>query len=48
MLFLPVWAYPLDYASMYKAVLSGIDPTPVDSIEFIKNKLKFLMLFRIV
>ena len=31
--------YLLDYASIYKAVLSGIDPTPVESINFIKNNL---------
>ena len=31
--------YLLDYASIYKAVLSEIDPTPVESIKFIKNKL---------
>ena len=31
--------YLLDYASIYKAVLTGVDPTPVKSIEFIKNKL---------
>ena len=31
--------YLLDYTSIYKAVLSKIDPTPVESIEFIKNKL---------
>jgi glucose/mannose-6-phosphate isomerase len=31
--------YLFDYASIYLAVLRKIDPTPVDSIEFIKNKL---------
>ena len=31
--------YLLDYASIYRAVLSKIDPTPVKSINFIKNKL---------
>lgn len=31
--------YFLDYTSIYKAILSGIDPSPVDSINFIKNKL---------
>ena len=31
--------YLLDYASIYKAVLSKIDPTPVDPIEFVKQKL---------
>ncbi|MDH3657847.1 MAG: hypothetical protein OEM77_06895 [Nitrosopumilus sp.] len=39
MLFLSVWAYLLDHTSMYKAMLSGIDPTPIELIEFIKNKL---------
>ncbi len=32
--------YLLDYASIYKAVLSNTDPTPVKSIDFIKSKLK--------
>ncbi len=32
--------YLLDYASIYKAVLSETDPTPVKSIDFIKSKLK--------
>ena len=31
--------YFLDYASIYKAVLSKIDPSPVRSIDFIKDKL---------
>lgn len=31
--------YFLDYTSIYKAILSGIDPSPVDSITFIKNRL---------
>ncbi len=31
--------YLLDYTSIYKAVLSGTDPTPVKSIDFIKSKL---------
>lgn len=31
--------YLLDYATIYRAVLSGIDPTPVDSIDYIKQKL---------
>ncbi|MDX1373411.1 MAG: SIS domain-containing protein, partial [Nitrososphaeraceae archaeon] len=31
--------YLLDYCSIYHAVLSGIDPTPIRSINFIKNKL---------
>ena len=32
--------YLLDYTSIYKAVLSKTDPTPVKSIDFIKSKLK--------
>jgi glucose/mannose-6-phosphate isomerase len=31
--------YLLDYCSIYHAVLSEIDPTPIRSIDFIKNKL---------
>ncbi len=31
--------YLLDYASIYRAILSGIDPTPVYSINFIKSKI---------
>ena len=31
--------YFLDYASIYKAVLSKIDPSPVRSIDFIKDRL---------
>jgi len=31
--------FTLDYASIYKAVITGIDPTPVKSIDFIKQKL---------
>jgi glucose/mannose-6-phosphate isomerase len=31
--------YLLDYASIYKAVLDQIDPSPVKSIDFIKSKL---------
>jgi len=31
--------YFLDYTSIYKAVLGGIDPTPVSSIDFIKKRL---------
>jgi len=31
--------YFLDYVSIYKAVLWKIDPTPVESIKYIKNKL---------
>lgn len=32
--------YLLDYATIYKAVIDEIDPTPVKSIEYIKNNLK--------
>jgi glucose/mannose-6-phosphate isomerase len=31
--------YQLDYASIYKAIISEIDPSPVDSIDFIKSRL---------
>ena len=31
--------YLLDYASIYRAILSEIDPTPVSSISFIKSKI---------
>ena len=31
--------YLLDYSAIYKAVLSNIDPSPVKSITYIKNKL---------
>jgi len=33
--------YILDYASVYKAILLKIDPTPVKSIDFIKNHYDF-------
>ena len=32
--------YILDYASIYLAVKNGVNPTPVKSIDFIKNQLK--------
>ena len=32
--------YLLDYASIYRAILARVDPTPVKSIDFIKNRLK--------
>jgi glucose/mannose-6-phosphate isomerase len=32
--------YILDYTTIYKAVLSKIDPSPVSSIDFIKSRLK--------
>ncbi|MDH3192613.1 MAG: glucose-6-phosphate isomerase, partial [Nitrosopumilus sp.] len=31
--------YLLDYCSIYNAVLSEIDPSPIKSIDFIKKKL---------
>ena len=31
--------YLCDYSTIYKAVFSEIDPTPVDSIDFVKNRL---------
>jgi glucose/mannose-6-phosphate isomerase len=31
--------YLLDYSTIYRAVLSGIDPSPIQSIDFIKSKL---------
>jgi glucose/mannose-6-phosphate isomerase len=31
--------YLLDYCSIYHAVLSEVDPTPIRSIDFVKNKL---------
>ena len=34
--------YLLDYSSIYSAVLRGLDPSPVDSIDYIKNKLRAL------
>ncbi len=33
--------YLLDYTSIYLAILSKIDPSPVDAIDFIKSKLWF-------
>ena len=32
--------YLLDYTSIYKAIISEIDPTPVKSIDFIKSRLE--------
>ena len=32
--------YFLDYTTIYRSVLSGIDPTPVTSIDFIKSRTK--------
>jgi len=32
--------YLVDYSSIYRAVLSNIDPTPIESIEFVKRKIK--------
>ena len=31
--------YLLDYVSIYKAILEGIDPSPVKSIDYIKRKI---------
>jgi glucose/mannose-6-phosphate isomerase len=31
--------YLLDYATIYKAVIDNIDPSPVNAINFIKNEL---------
>jgi len=31
--------YLLDYCSIYKAIMNGIDPTPIKSIDFVKSKL---------
>jgi glucose/mannose-6-phosphate isomerase len=31
--------YMLDYASIYRAIIVGVDPTPVKSIDFVKNKM---------
>ena len=31
--------YLLDYSSIYASILNNTDPSPVDSIEFIKSKL---------
>ena len=31
--------YLLDYCSIYKAIMNGIDPTPIRSIDFIKSRL---------
>ena len=33
--------YVLDYASIYKSVIRNVDPTPVEPIDFVKNKLQF-------
>jgi glucose/mannose-6-phosphate isomerase len=32
--------YLLDYASIYRAVIRKIDPSPINSIEFIKSRIK--------
>ncbi len=31
--------YLLDYATIFRAVLSGVNPTPIKSIDFVKSKL---------
>ena len=33
--------YLLDYSTIYRSVLSKIDPTPVEAIDFVKEKLKY-------
>jgi len=33
--------YLLDYATIYRAVLSKVDPSPINSIDYIKNRLYF-------
>ena len=30
--------YLLDYSTIYRSVMSGVDPTPVETIDFIKSK----------
>ena len=32
--------YILDYSTIYKSILDGFDPSPVKSIDIIKNKIK--------
>jgi glucose/mannose-6-phosphate isomerase len=32
--------YLLDYSTIYRSVMSSIDPTPVESIDFVKNRSK--------
>lgn len=31
--------YLFDYVSIYNAIINGIDPTPIDAIDFIKNRI---------
>ncbi len=31
--------YLLDYASIYRAVLIGVDPSPIKAIDFVKSRL---------
>ena len=31
--------YMLDFCSIYRAIMSGIDPSPVKSIDFVKKRL---------
>ena len=31
--------YLLDYTSIYRSVISGVDPSPVTAIDFIKERL---------
>ena len=32
--------YLLDYSSIYFAVKLGVDPSPVDAVNFVKDRLK--------
>ena len=34
--------YTLDYASLYLACVRGVDPTPVRSIEFVKERTRYV------
>ncbi|MDE1725722.1 MAG: SIS domain-containing protein [Thaumarchaeota archaeon] len=34
--------YVLDYSTIYRAIMSNVDPTPIKSIDFIKEKLSHL------
>lgn len=34
--------YVLDYSTLYRAIISNVDPTPIKSIDFIKEKLSHL------
>jgi len=34
-----ILVYQLDFIAIYRAVLSGVDPSPIKSIDFVKNRL---------